>query len=291
MLRHIGLLTAFAGLLLAGQKPQHAPMHAHREAPNDLEVSGLLDSGLPGQSQFVSREAIARMPQITMTMTRTADFPTLPQSGVSVRGVYLDTLVRSLALRTGGLAIEAICADGYTATYSSEYVKQHHPVFLLEVDGLNPHEWAIKAGQYDAGPYLIEYRRFVPSFRVLSDRDRPLEPTGIVKLHIDTQRHVFAGIQIRSAGRHERRAIQGYMIAKQNCFRCHNAGEHGGTKANVSWSRIGSIARKRPDYFADWVHDPQAVNPKAAMPSNLDYDAVTLSALQHYFAMFAKESE
>ena len=51
--------------------------------------------------------------------------------------------------------------------------------------------------------------------------------------------------------------MQGYLIAQENCFRCHNAGPYGGRKAAISWSLLAKIANEKPDYFSAYIKDPQ----------------------------------
>ena len=80
---------------------------------------------------------------------------------------------------------------------------------------------------------------------------------------------------------------QGYRIAQQNCFRCHNSGAEGGQMASIPWPVIGAIAKSSPEFFAKYVRDPQALNPKSRMAGSPNYDDQTIAALQAYFSTFA----
>ena len=80
----------------------------------------------------------------------------------------------------------------------------------------------------------------------------------------------------------------GYRIAQQNCFRCHNSGEQGGMKAQRPWTVLATWATASPEYFAAYVHDPKSKNPKAEMEGFSGYDAATLNALTRYFQTFSE---
>jgi mono/diheme cytochrome c family protein len=78
---------------------------------------------------------------------------------------------------------------------------------------------------------------------------------------------------------------QGYMIARQDCFRCHNMGAEGGTKAGRSWLKLAArrkMARIPPD-------DPQSHvgESKGNHARSHPYDDATLDALTAYFKTFA----
>ena len=54
-------------------------------------------------------------------------------------------------------------------------------------------------------------------------------------------------------------AVQdGYRIAQQNCFRCHNMGREGGHQASRPWLVLSAMASASPDYFAAYVRNPLA---------------------------------
>lgn len=292
MSRQTGFLIAIVcgSFALAGQRLSPPVFHEHREAASDVEVTGRV-KGVPlDGSRFVTREWIAGLPQVSVRLKQSDDFPELAKSGALLTGVYVDELARSLGAEASASAIEAICSDGYAATYSREYVRQHKPLFVLKVDGLSVHEWAVKNHLYDAEPYFISYRNFVPAFHVLSHKDQPLEPTNIVELRFGTEEEVYRAIAPKRIDGPNAIAVgEGYRIARQNCFRCHNAGDHGGTKAGKTWSTVGGDAKAKPEWFAAWVHDPQSMDAKAEMPPNKEYDRATLAALRRYFATFAVE--
>ncbi len=297
MLWRIALLISLGctGPLLAGQTGVRPELHRQRKAATDLEVSGLI-GGLPhGESRFVTRGFLLSLPRITVHLDQFEDFPALSKPGVMVTGVDLEVLAARLgAAFDDASAMEAICRDGYAAAYPVGYIRFHHPIFVLAIDGLSPHAWAVKHHAYDAGPYFIAYAHFEPHFRILAHDDRPLEPDQITKLLFSTKEAMYAGIEPREARETPlgvTPVVAGFRIARQNCFRCHNSGEYGGSQSGISWKKLGKIARERPQYFADWVHDPRTIDPQAKMPANLDYDQATLDAITKYFAVVTLEGQ
>jgi hypothetical protein len=270
-------------------------LHLQREAITDLEVTGLVP-GIPrGDSRFVTREFLLSLPQVSVHLEQFEDFPQLTKPGVMVTGVYLDAVAAGLgAPLKAESAVEAVCNDGYAAAYPVGYIWIHRPIFVLAIDGLSPHEWAAKHHSYNAGPYFVAYEHFVPHFRVLSHDDRPLEPDQVAKLLFSTKKVLFGGIEpkeIQDPALGDSPVVSGFRIARENCFRCHNSGEFGGSQSGISWNKLGKIARARPTYFADWVHDPRTIDPQAKMPGNPVYDKATLEAITKYFAAVTLEGQ
>jgi hypothetical protein len=297
MLRLIGVLVALGcgGLLAAaGQSVSHRlALHSARGAASDLEIAGDVPGVPRGESRFVTRRSLLSLPQVSVHLEKFEDFPELVRPGVIVTGVYLDALAARIGapLRSAS-AVEAICQDGYAAAYPVGYLWIHRPLFVLAIDGLSPRDWAAKYHTYDAGPYFVAYEHFTPHFRVLAHDDRPLEPDQITKLFFSTKSVVFRGIEPRESrdpALHNSPIVSGFRIARQNCFRCHNSGSFGGSQSGLSWKKLEKIARERPDYFSQWIYDPQTLDPKSKMPANREYDKATLDALTKYFAALGTE--
>jgi mono/diheme cytochrome c family protein len=80
----------------------------------------------------------------------------------------------------------------------------------------------------------------------------------------------------------------GFRIAEQNCFRCHDAGGEGGQKSGRPWETLGALAAGSPKDFAAYIRAPLSLNPNAQMPANPQYDDATLSALTSYFRTFSQ---
>jgi len=297
MLRQTAFLIALGcgGLLAAaGQSgSRRLALHAARSSPSDLEITGAVPGVPRGESRFVTREFLLSLPRVSVHLDTFEDFPELTKPGVMVKGVYLEALAARIgAPLNSDSAVEAICKDGYAAAYPVGYVWIHHPLLVLAIDGLSPHDWAARHHAYDPGPYFMAYEHFTPHFRVLAHDDRPLEPDQITKLFFSTKSAVFRGIEpreIHDPALADSPVVSGFRIARENCFRCHNTGEFGGTQSGLSWKKLEKIARERPDYFSQWVYDPRTLDPNSKMPANRDYDKATLDAITRYFAVLGTE--
>jgi mono/diheme cytochrome c family protein len=137
------------------------------------------------------------------------------------------------------------------------------------------------------GPYMISHPKFAPSFKVLSHSDEPQIPWGVIRLEFRDEKTVFGAIAPQGPHASDSGVQDGFRIAKQNCFRCHNAGSEGGQKSGRPWEMLGGKAEASPKEFAAYVRSPKSQNPKAQMPGNPGYDDATLAALTAYFRTFA----
>ena len=57
--------------------------------------------------------------------------------------------------------------------------------------------------------------------------------------------------------------------------------------AGIPWPVIGGLAKSSPEFFAKYVRNPQALNPRSRMAASPGYDDQTIAALQAYFVTFA----
>lgn len=259
--------------------------HEKRQQASDLEVSGVL-AGLPREStRYLTRAELAAMPQTTFTATGDTNF----DGPARIRGVRLEDLARRLAASPSTAMVLAICDDRYLAGYPRDYLAAHHPVLVLEVNGQPPDRWPKAADDHTSsmGPYMISNPGFAPAFKVLSHTDEAQIPWGVVRLEFRDEKTVLDAIAPRGPHANEPAVRDGYRIAAQNCFRCHNAGSEGGQKSGRPWDLLGGRAAASPKEFAAYVHAPVTRNPSARMPANLEYDDATLAALTAYFRTFA----
>jgi cytochrome c1 len=134
---------------------------------------------------------------------------------------------------------------------------------------------------------VIANPSFVPSFKVLSHGDEAQIPFQVVRLDFRKESEVFGAITPRGDFAAGTPVMDGFTIAKQNCYRCHNMGAEGGTMASVPWPVLGALAKGSPDFFARYVRNPQAVNPRSRMEGSPAYDDQTVAALEAYFSTFA----
>jgi mono/diheme cytochrome c family protein len=260
-------------------------LHEKRQVPQDLEVSGEL-AGLPPRStRYLTRDELLAMPQASFTVTDDANFA----GPAKIRGVRLEELARRLAASPTSSMVIAICDDAYLASYPREYLAAHHPVLVLEVNGQPPSGWPKAAEDHvsDMGPYMISNPKFTPSFKILSHSDEAQIPWGVVRLEFADEKAVFGSIEPRGPHASDPAVQSGFRIAKQNCFRCHNAAGEGGQKSGRPWEMLGGRAAASPKEFGAYIRSPLARNPRAQMPGNPEYDDATLAALTAYFRAFS----
>ena len=261
------------------------PLQSARLSPLDLEVGGELSGVPPGTTRYISRDTLLTLPQVTYTVTDDPNFT----GSTQVSGVLLEDLFQHLGASPDSDLIVAICRDQYNGSYSRDYIAAHHPLLVLAINGKAPGEWPKNAEVPggDMGPYLISHPRFSPRFKVLAHSDEPQIPWGVVRLEFRDEKSVFGAIAPHGSHAAEPAVQDGFRIAQQNCFRCHNMGREGGHKASRPWPVLSAMASAAPDYFAAYVRNPRASNPDAQMPANPTYDDTTLHALVAYFASFS----
>jgi mono/diheme cytochrome c family protein len=122
---------------------------------------------------------------------------------------------------------------------------------------------------------------------VLSHEDEPQIPFGVTRLELRRESVVFGAIRPPGEWPVNSEVAQGYAIARQDCFRCHNMGAQGGTMAGRSWMQLAERAQEDGKRFRQTIRDPASVMRGAKMPGHADYDGATLDALTAYFRTFA----
>ena len=278
-------LLALTALIVVAASAQASPaLHEKRQSPSDLEVSGAL-AGLPPDSvRYITREDLLAMPQVTFNASGDTNFT----GSTKIRGVNLEDLMRAMGASPASDMVVAICDDEYRANYPQAYLKAHHPVLVLEVNGKAPAGWPKDSQEYkyDMGPYMISNPKFAPSYKILSHTDEPQIPWGVVRIEFRDEMTVFDAISPRGPHAQDHEVQDGFGIAKQNCFRCHNSGREGGKKSGVHWETLSTLALSSPNNFAAYIHAPVTKNPKAQMPGFPEYDDATLAALTAYFQTF-----
>lgn len=274
-------------LLAAAFSPvgaQSILLHAVRSSPGDLEIAGEVKGVPAGATRYIRYQDLLRLPQESYRVTDDTNF----RGPVEISGISLATVVRQLGRRgVGDLMAVAICYDSYRTNYPRSYMQAHHPLLVLRINGKAREGWPLSEYGGPLGPYLISHPFFRPAFRVLSHDDEPQIPFGVTRIELRRESVVFGAISPRGQWAKNSPVAQGYAIAQQDCFRCHNAGTQGGTMSGEPWSKLADDAQKNPDRFQRIIHDPAAVTSGAKMPPHSDYDGPTLHALTAYFRSFA----
>lgn len=266
--------------------PAALELHSARLSPTDLEVSGEL-AGLPaGATRYVTRDDLLALPQVTYTVSDDTNFA----GPTRVSGVPIEDLMHHLGAVPACNLVIAISDDEYRGHYPRAYLAQHHPLLVLDVNGKAPSGGPKDSHGHgsDMGPYMISHPNFTSSFEILGNAEEPQIPWGVVRIEFSDQKTVFGTIAPRGPHADDPGVVAGYRIALQNCFRCHNSGADGGQKSKVTWAVLSALATSSPGFFASYVRDPHARNPKAQMPANPSYDESTTAALTSYFQTFSR---
>ena len=275
MKRVVAALIMAGGLWVSAQTAhQVSLLHPTRTEAGDLEVGD-------GKAAFISYQDLLKLPQVDFLSKNDSNYPAPAQLG----GVSLQQLLRSLGVDAD--MVVAICADGYRSNYPVAYLNAHHPVLVLTVNGKPPAEWPKSGEGGELGPYVIANPDFKPSFQVLSHTDEAQIPFQVVRLDVRSERQVLGPITPKGDFAPGSPVMQGFQIAQQNCYRCHNMGAEGGQMAGIPWPVLGALAKANPEFFAKYVRTPQAVNPHSKMAGSPGYDDATIAALRAYFTTFA----
>ena len=283
MLRAILIWFAAATLVSAQAPSALFLLRSARGSPGDLELAGDLAGQPAGATRYLRYVDILSLAQESFTVNDDANLP----GGTQVSGVSLATMAQLLSAKPDEALVVAICDDQYRTSYPQAYLSAHHPVLALRINGKQRSEWPLSADGESLGPYLITHPFFKPAFRVLSHDDEPQIPYGVVRLEFHSESAVLGAIRPSRKWAADSAVAQGYTIAQQDCFRCHNMGEYGGTKAGRSWPQLARIAHDDETRFRQIIRNPTLVNPAAKMPAHSDYNDATLAALAAYFSTFA----
>jgi hypothetical protein len=280
----IWLVLAAPRLSLGTNSALKPPLHLSRQMDTDLEVGGDL-AGLPsGTTRFIAYKDLVALPSAAYAASDDSNF----DGATRITGIPLSDLAQMLGAQTDTRLVVAICYDGYRANYPTAYLAAHHPVLVLKINGKPENDWPKYKGKVSMGPYLISHPTFTPSFKVLSHTDEPQIPFGVTRIEFSDERVVLGSIAPHGQYPPNSPVTEGYRIAQQNCFRCHNMGAEGGQMSGRSWQTLGMWAATEPQYFTRYVKDPRAIDPKNHMPAFPQYDASTVEALRQYFATFSE---
>jgi hypothetical protein len=281
MFRILALLVIAAAVTAVPAADPKTILRVERSSGGDLEVGGDLAGVAPGSTRYVRYGDLLELPQETDNVSDDSNF----RGTTEISGVALSTLAQILGQSADMMV--AICYDHYRTNYPADYLSAHHPVLVLRISGKERDHWPTSAEGGSMAPYLISHPVFKPSFKVLSHEDEPQIPYGVTRIEFRREAEVFGAIRPHGTRSPDSPVEQGYVIARQDCFRCHNMGSEGGTMAGRSWLQLAAIASSDATRFQYTIRDPKSVRPDAKMPPRKDYDDATLHALTEYFRSFA----
>jgi mono/diheme cytochrome c family protein len=283
MMRAFLPLVAIAALATMPVLASQSILHVQRSSPGDLEVGGELSGVPPASTRYIRYEDLLRLPQESSTVSDDSNF----RGNTEIEGVALETLARLLGQAPADALIVAICYDQYRTNYPRDYLAAHHPVLVLRINGQLRDHWPQSENGGPLGPYLISHPFFKPAFKILSHEDEPQIPFGVTRIEVRQEAAVFGASRTTGKWPPNSQVAQGYVIARQDCFRCHNMRAEGGTMAGSSWLKLAELANDEGKKFRQTIRDPASVTPGAKMPAQPGYDDATLDALTAYFKTFA----
>lgn len=273
-------MLAAAGMATAASADSKAILRTGRASPGDLEVGGDLLGLAAGSTRYVRYQDLLQLPQETYFVSDDSNF----HGKVEISGIALSTLAQTLGQSSD--MIVAICYDHYRTNYPADYLRTHHPLLVLRINGQDRDHWPAADNGESMSPYVISHPVFRPAFKVLSHDDEPQIPYGVTRIEFRREDQVYGAIRPAAAWHENQEVQQGYIIARQDCYRCHNRGTEGGTMAARSWLQLAATASAYPARFKRIIHDPALVTPGAKMPAQPGYDNATLEALTAYFKTF-----
>ena len=249
----------------------------------DLKLSGDLPGLPPDSVRFVTYDQLSRLPQVTFQVSDDANF----HGSAEISGIYLDEVLRALQIPEKGTLIAAVCDDDYEAHYTDDYRAAHRPILVLRLNGKPPAQYPRTRDDGTYGPYLVSHASFQPRYHILAHAEEPQIPNGVIELRFLQQDAVLDAIRPHGTFAENSPEMQGYRIAFQNCFRCHNSGDYGGHKSGRAWRSLAHFAQEDPRGFEAYIKNPEAQDATAQMPGNPEYDDATLHALTAYYRTFA----
>jgi mono/diheme cytochrome c family protein len=242
---------------------------------------------LPGGAvRYVSYAELTHLPQVEYAVSEDTNLP----ENTRISGVPLDVLGTALGTAANADMIVAICYDKYRTNYPQSYLTDHRPLLVLKINDDPPWKWQSDKSGRALGPYLISNPDFSASTTNIARIEEKQIPFGVVRIEFRSEAEVFGAIRPRGSYPENSPVMQGYRIARQNCFRCHNVGSEGGHMAGRPWRTLAVWAAADPDRFNSYVRNPQLFNPHNRMEGSPQYNDATLSALRAYFSTFVTDT-
>jgi len=281
MFRILALAVVAAAVTAVPAADPKTILRVERSSGGDLEVGGDLVGVATGSTRYVRYEDLLQLPQETYRVSDDSNF----RGTTEISGVALSALAQMLGQSADMMV--AICYDRYRTNYPADYLSAHHPLLVLRINGKERDHWPTSAEGGSMAPYLISHPVFKPSFKVLSHEDEPQIPFGVMRIEFRRESVVFGAIHPRGDWPANSRVEQGFRIARQDCFRCHNMGAEGGQMAGKSWLDLSAVAKADSARFKQIIRDPASVTATAKMQGEPGYDDATLDALTAYFRTFS----
>jgi cytochrome c2 len=271
-------LVALAAVLLlacAGRAPA-LELHAKRDSPFDLGLTGML-AGVPsGEARYARWSDLRSLPTSKLAMD--GEFVEGPQE---LTVVFLDDLWKALPVAPGADTLLATCADGYASVFTSEFISRYRPFLVLEINGKGPVDWPPPGLDYNPGPFVITVSaKLVPAAATYRDLEHK-KPWGVTTLEVASFAERYKAVYSGRWASLAPAAQDGREVWVNSCASCHQgpAGIFGGSKAGRPFEVIAAYARYDRAFFVKYVRDPKSLVPCAKMEPHPKYTDNELSNL------------
>ncbi len=215
-----------------GADSSHAslPLRAMRTSPSDLEIGGELKDLPPGTTRYLTLDSLLDLPLVTYTVTDDPNFSSTTPTTIS--GIPLEELAPLVGTKPATDLVVAICDDKYQTNYPRAYLKAHHPLLVLRVNGEPPPRWPKSADTHgdDMGPYMISHPAFTPSFKFSRTQMNLKIPWGLVRLGSAARRQCLGQSRRQDLSWQRFRASGPQNRSAELLPGAHNAGDEGGQK-------------------------------------------------------------
>ena len=251
-------------------------LHAYRQSPFDLALTGRLAGVTPGETRYVRWAELRALPVVKLRLT--GEFVPGEQE---VTVVFLTELWKQLPRGEGADTLLASCGDGYAAVFRKDFIARDRPFLVLEINGHGPNEWPPAGLKFNPGPYVISVSAEVePAVARLLDAGHK-KPWGVTMLELANFSERFRGVFSGAWAALSPAAAEGREIWINSCASCHEgpAGIFGGRKSGQAFAVIEAIAGYNPALFKTYVRTPKAVSAEAKMEAHPHYSDAQFDAI------------
>lgn len=255
-------LTATVAMVAAESLPlTKEPTGAH-----DLAVSGGWASLPAGEVRYVSRAALAALPEAKTVTDR--PWPTMAEAEMTV--VPMSALADALGWPEGADGMVLTCEDRWESWLPATLMAERGPYLLLYYNGNAPGEgegWPIFGGIEAMAPYYV----FVspaehPDFKDVTPHGM-ISATQIVEINPANEAERYAPFYAGKNGELSEIAQAGRTTFLANCNSCHQGpGTVGGNVSQRPFVVLQTHAKFNADYFRKMVTDPKQFYPNTIMP-------------------------
>jgi cytochrome c2 len=241
-----------------------AELQPRRTQPDDLAFSGPFRGVPVGETRYLSRASLLRVPGVTRLRAKLT--PKLPEAELTV--LPLPALLEALPIGGDADGLLLTCEDRWQSVLPLAFVRSHAPYLLLLYDGRTPAEGWPKFSDVEAfAPYYVDVDRAVhPAFDGIIDEGM-ISATQVIEIRaMNVSRH-YAPFHAGALGQLSPQADAGRKIFIRACNNCHQGpGGVGGNTSQRPLAVLQAHATANEDYFRKLVRKPKDFFPNTVMP-------------------------